>query len=432
MSTVAFRPFETYVSGIVELATRAARDGLGDRSVVAELNGQAGHALRTSVGLQARRDAGTFFTGTDLADRLIDLAQLSGHISDPACGAGDLLLAAARQLPVSDSLDATLEAWSSCLSGRDVNPAFLELTRARLVLLALSRGALPSGHSIDMSTVFTDIRVGDTLASHRKLDVDGVLLNPPYGTMPAPVGWPYGSGLVSRAAVFVSHAVRRVPIGTNIACILPDVLRSGSRYAKWRNGLASDAEVVGLEAAGRFDLSADVDVFLLVLRRSDEGSSWPTSAVVGRTLGQDFNVRVGAVVPHRDEAMGPRVRYLDARALPPLAERELLRWRRFAGTTFVPPFVVVRRTSRPRLSPGPRLIVNVVEGDGPIAVENHLLVLTPHRGGAAACKRLARYLTSEQVTAQLDATAARRHLTVGDLRGLPAPSADRGTRRRRT
>ena len=66
------------------------------------LNGGAAAAFRDAVPLGDRRAAGAFFTGRGLADHLVGskaVAQTHKYAADPACGAGDLLLAAARRLP---------------------------------------------------------------------------------------------------------------------------------------------------------------------------------------------------------------------------------------------------------------------------------------------------------------------------------------------
>jgi hypothetical protein len=208
-----------------------------------------------------------------------------------------------------------------------------------------------------------------------------------------------------------------------MACILPDVLRSGSRYERWREGIAASADVISIEPMGRFDGDTDVDVFILVLARRDQppGRAWPSEPGAPHRIEHDWDVHVGSVVPHRHPERGPLVRYLHAAALPPLAVAEQRETRRFDGRVFDPPFVVVRRTSRPRTSPGPRLIANVIHGRGPVAVENHLLVLKPRVGGVLACRRLIEHLTGAAISASLNHSAARRHLTVGDLRRLPAP-----------
>lgn len=60
---------------------------------------------------------------------------------DVACGAGDLLIAIANLLPVEQDLGNTLTKWGQQLAGFDIEPGFIQATKARLVLTALARGA---------------------------------------------------------------------------------------------------------------------------------------------------------------------------------------------------------------------------------------------------------------------------------------------------
>lgn len=424
VTSSVLQQFGAYVAQVEALASDGARRGLGGRSVDAELNGQAGQALRAAVAVQSLREAGTFFTGHALADRLVG-EDAQPPFLDPACGAGDLLLAAAQTLPMAGTLADTIAAWSGQLHGWDIHHEFVRLARARLTLLALARGATPGS---DIAGAFANVRVSDTLASYSPIVGVTVLLNPPFGTMPAPVGWRWGGGQVARAGVFVAHVIQRMQAEGRLLAILPDVLRSGSRYERWRDGIAEMTVITRVQPAGRFDALTDVDVFVLAAQRraTSESSGWPPAPVSdprasGRTVESLFDVTVGPVVPHRHPDVGPSIRYLHAKALPPHTRTELALTRGFKGRTHEPPFVVVRRTSRPSQSARPRLIANVITGEGPVAVENHLLVLCPRRGGESACQALVTHLRAKATTDRLDATAARRHLTVGDLRNLPAP-----------
>jgi hypothetical protein len=110
----------------------------------AHLDREAGRRLRGTIRVEELRELGAFFTGESLADRLMSLVpQDRRRYVDWACGCGDLLLAASKRLPVETSLEATLTRWNRQLFGIDVVPAFVRATRARLVLAAMSRGAVP-------------------------------------------------------------------------------------------------------------------------------------------------------------------------------------------------------------------------------------------------------------------------------------------------
>ena len=96
---------------------------------------------------------------------------------------------------------------------------------------------------------------------------------------------------------------------------------------------------------------------------------------------------------------------------PPPHER-----RAFDGTVFTPPFVVVKRTSRPAQRPRARAVA--VEGVQSVAVENHLIVLRPESGGLDECERLVRVLESEAVSEWLDHRLGGRHLSTLALEEL--------------
>jgi hypothetical protein len=132
-----------------------------------------------------------------------------------------------------------------------------------------------------------------------------------------------------------------------------------------------------------------------------------------------FEVRVGTVVPHRDPDEGEKLAYLKAHELPvndsyvPGALR-----RGHSGRRFQPPFVAVRRTSRPGQPQG-RVQSTLITGPEPVIVENHLLVLLPHDGTLESCTRLMAELAASQTTAWLDHRLRCRHLTTTALREVP-------------
>lgn len=58
---------------------------------------------------------------------------------DPACGVGDLLLAAAGRLPLAPTAAETLALRGNRLAGCDLAPVFVRAAKARLALLAMRR-----------------------------------------------------------------------------------------------------------------------------------------------------------------------------------------------------------------------------------------------------------------------------------------------------
>ncbi len=218
--------------------------------------------------------------------------------------------------------------------------------------------------------------------------------------------------------------VTRSEPGTRIVAILPDVLRSGSRYEKWRSLFQQRIDLTKIEVVGQFDRHADVDVFIAVgvIRKTTKvngKANWiPYEKGHGRTISGKFDVSVGAVVSYRDPHRGPWYPFIHARGIPAWeVVSSISHHRRFMGRTFEPPFVVVRRTSRP--GDKNRAVGTIISGRSSIAVENHLLVLQPRDVSLAACHKLLCLLRESATSERLDRRIRCRHLTVSSLRELP-------------
>ena len=427
--------FDEYVSFLEGLAIRVLERGPNAddyRHIVAALDGQPGANLRRVVPLVERRAIGAFFTGSPLRERLAGektsgyIAQ-TGMVLDPACGAGDLLLASARHLPVSHDLRLMLREWGHRLHGYDLNPQFVRAARARLVLCAATvpgvRFRMIDAPPLHQS--FPNVRVGDGLAFLRAIpDQACVLLNPPYCLSQVPADCTWSEGTASQAAVFVDTCVTHAPAGTRLLAILPDVLRTGSRYAKWRSRIEAKGTVKSVDVYGRFDSSTDVDVFGLNLEVGAPTVAtptrwWPRPRSEKRKVQDEFDISVGSVVPHRHPKVGPWRPFLTPRTLPPwgIYRASAARKRRYLGTTYPPPFVAVRRTSAP--SDRNRAVGTIVTGDEPVAVENHLLVVRPRTELLADCSMILGVLSQPRTNAWLNERIRCRHLTVAALKDLP-------------
>ncbi len=388
----------------------------------AHLDGRASRELRAAVDITALREIGAFFTGEALADAVVQRAMTScndARFLDPSCGCGDLLLAAARRMEVERGLDDTLTAWGARLSGTDLVPEFVETTRERLLLLALLRGAKPGKSRPDLNRLLPDISIGDgrgVLPAPSGV----VLLNPPYGQVPAPAGTAWASGLVTEAALWIADLADAMTAGMRIVAVLPDVLRSGARYARWRMAVGEQLTVGAVETVGQFDALTDVDVFVLEGQKGVTGGEWCTAAAhCGQVLDDVARVSVGPVVDRRDGQVGDLVPYVTTRDLPQAGGFAPTDLRRFGKRLFQPPFVVLRRTSRPTVGE-PRLRPVIIRGRDPVAVENHLIVVEPAGGASwAACERLVEVLAAESTTEWLNARIRLRHLTVTAVREIP-------------
>lgn len=405
--------------------------------VQSALNGQAAEQLRALVPRGVRRAEGAFFTGSAVRERFEQLLEDSPSFWDPACGAGDLLLAAAGKLPLASSMADTLRHWGASLHGGDLQPSFVQTARIRLFLLAAARHK-ERGDNIDIdvhagTNLLKGVKVANAYAQFEKRrSYSGtVLLNPPFGSVQAPPGCSWSSGSVSQAALMALMAASKLAIGQQFVAILPDVLRSGSRYARWRSSLEAILDLNHIDIYGQFDDYTDIDVFLLSghrRRRSVAGSRasslwWPHRSATS-TVGDNFNVSVGTVVDNRDPHSGPSVPFLIARDLgDAMRIEEPDRSRRFSGRLFMPPFVAVRRTSRPGLRAGgsARAAGTLVTGSQEIAVDNHIIAAEPRDGSIKKCSQLIDVLNSNETSVWLDSRIRCRHLTVGVIRSIPWP-----------
>lgn len=403
----------------------------------AVLGAQSAEALRELVHLDYRRKVGAFFTTGQLRDRITEVvANLPGRtIVDPTCGAGDLLIAAADRLPVLSSLADTLAIWETQLFGLDLHSEFVEAARIRLTLKAvqcIQQAGLEV--SFDLPDNYVPFAESITKADFR-MQLQGsrasdiVVLNPPYTRMRAPADCSWAGGGTSTAAVFFLEALDLLSSGGHIVAILPDSLRSGSLFAKWRARVEAQTDVLLVQRLGIFDQYADIDVFLLVARVGKSIESvgpaawWDFGSLVpsgSATLGELFEVRVGAVVDNRDPIEGEEYPFLVARDLPSGGTMNTPnRRRKFLGRVFTPPFVVLRRTSRPSPPGIARANGVIVTGRQQVAVDNHLLVASPHSGGMEQCRSLLKVLADPRISLVLDERISCRHLTVGAVKELP-------------
>jgi hypothetical protein len=343
------------------------------------------------------------------------------------------LIAATDRLSVQPDLRVTLRAWAKVLRGYDIHENFVEATRLRIVLAALARGSRARGAAPeDLTQLLTGIRVTDGLLADFA-DVDVILMNPPYGSRPAPTDCSWASGLVSDAAVFTDQLLRAIQPRTKIVGILPDVLRTGTRYRKWRREIEQRVNIAALNIVGIFDSWADVDVFTIhgdtraVRDEQASSTNWWEAHTAGSRLNNLFDVHVGAVVPHRDPDLGPWRKYLHARTISNLKKFNVTEApsRRFERRTFRPPFVVIRRTSRP--DDRQRAVGTIIVGDHQVAVENHLIVVSPHSRTLRDCEELIQVLRRDATTEWLNERIRCRHLTVGAVADIPWPETDGAT-----
>jgi hypothetical protein len=128
-------------------------------------------------------------------------------------------------------------------------------------------------------------------------------------------------------------------------------------------------------------------------------------------------------VPHRHQRKGPWHPFACAKSVPAWALGYVpTSNRRFKGTTFAPPFVVVRRTSSP--SDKQRAVGAIVLGEETVAVENHLIVLTPKDGRIETCVELLALLSRRETSDHLNREIRCRHLTTSSVMAIPWKQPD--------
>ena len=421
-----FRQFITQVEALA-LKVGPSKGVRTAPDVRAALNGEVAKVCRTTVSLCDRRKHGIFFTSESLARRVTRKFLLDFNddslIVDPACGTGDLLIACANKMPFARTLRETLHMWSKHLSGFDVFPEFIKATKARLILLAKLKTNRLDSQIKNIDRYFPLIRVQDFLKDTSGVEkASHIILNPPYNIISVSGRYQWANKKVSAASIFMDICISAASANTKIRAILPDVLRAGSSYGKWRKHIASTAKKINLSIYGRFDEWTDVDVFVLRLQKAAYTKqqmtyNWGSTSEAENTLGHSFDVHVGPVVPHRDRQEGPCLAYLHARTAGAWSEiSRVPETRKYSGNAFTPPFVVVRRTSRPG---DKRAIGTIVKGKRKVAIENHLLVLLPKKKTLGECRAILRILKSKATDEWLNQRIRCRHLTVEALKTLP-------------
>lgn len=428
------RDYATSLQHLVEERFHAAADQPASLQLWdAALDGGPRKLIQSRLSSEVAKSQGIFLTPSRLSTEMasaISFGTRHLRIVDPACGAGDLLLACASNLPLMSTAEETLSGWGLVLAGLDLHEELVGITRLRLALLAIRRhGYRSSIRSSRLASHLPKIKTGNGLNEDATISpADYVLMNPPYATTLAPADCDWAAGSVNSAAVFAWRSLGMMKPRSRLVALLPEVLRCGPRYSRWREVVGEMARIEEVCPCGLFDSEVDVEVFRLLAQVGESNKAkgvrgWAAPLSVGdrQRLSDAFRVTVGPVVPHRHKEEGPSVAYIRAPQVPVgEAVTEFAERRAFSGRVVSPPFVVVRRTSRPEARPRAR--TSVILGSEPVAVENHLIVLEPLDGREESCRALLEYLSSQQVTKWLNERSRCHHLTATLLRAVPLPT----------
>ncbi|MDG3817246.1 hypothetical protein L5B88_09595 [Pseudomonas aeruginosa] len=390
------------------------------------MNGHATDFIYNTLSLSDRRRHGVFFSGSSWAKKILagqDLTQWQRFI-DPSVGVGDLLLEVCSSLPLQKTATETIDQWGNILIAVDLRKSFLDIAWMRIQALAFHRHAAEKGQSnkIVFKELPESFLVGDALEIELKLNSnDCIIMNPPYQRIQAPENSFTGKGKRSAAALHLEYIVRQAPPGVGIFALIPDVLRSGSSYTKFRRELKKLIQVNSFEPFGAFGPQADIDVAILVAAskaqekdHTELESEKPHSLCVENF----FSVSVGPVVPHRTPTDGKLYGYLTAKNA--VVGEEIKAPSVFANYNCRVergPFVIVRRTSSP--SDRKRARSTLFSSREEVLVENHLLILKPKDKKISTCRLLLKVLEDNRTNEWLNHCIRCRHLTVGAIKRLP-------------
>jgi type I restriction-modification system DNA methylase subunit len=376
------------------------------------VNGLAAEELRNLVDLEKRREFGAFFTNSDLADKILSNSKIQFGIEpivyDPAVGAGNLLISVHKQI--------SEKAISFSFWGTDLHQEFIDATTKRLLITDLLAKQKISSVSIKIADGLKDNDFYKQ-ATH-------IVTNPPFNLIDCDEKVVWGKGKLSAAALFIHSVIRFTKPGTQIIAILPDVLRSGSRYEKWRAMVDENCNIQDITMHGQFDKFADIDVFSLILTKKENpkktinGHIWTKKNKSKHVIADLFAVSVGNVVDNRDRKDGNLRPFIVSRGLPGWETvSKVPRERLFNGRSVKCPFVVIKRTSR--MGDQHRAVATIINIADEVFVDNHLIVLQPKSKKLKDCKLLISKLKSIETDNWINEQIRCRHLTVKIIARLP-------------
>ncbi|HIF9381342.1 TPA: hypothetical protein ACX6RR_001145 [Photobacterium damselae] len=384
--------------------------------------------LRDSLSIDEMREAGSFFTGGKLTEftvsnlNKIKPLTFDSVVIDPTCGAGNLLLGCSRNLGIEVTLSKTLEKWGKVLWGFDIHDAFVEATKLRLIIEALHRG-VQRDCSLEVALeLLPNIVCRDALKvnADELKDVTHAIMNPPFTICPSPRVDYWKKGKLNSAGIIFDKYLRLLSNDCAISAILPDVLRSGSRYISFREFVEQNM-AASCVIWGRFNKKTNVDVFLLYGTSSKSNNieiTWYRKLGDYIKLSDEFDVCTGPLVAYRDPEEGSTYPYFHSKnsnAWTTVTEAN--EYRKFSGKVLTPPLVIIKRTSSPSdIYRASATLINLKEN---VAIENHMIVISPKSGKLKDCRSLMKILRSDSTNDFLNDRARMRHLTVKAIKEIP-------------
>ena len=387
------------------------------------VDGFAADELRRLVKLKTRRENGTFFTESVLGKKVLSLLRpdfnKDSTVYDPTCGASNLLISVADYVRKENNI----QNFECRLLGSDIHIEFVEASRIRLQMNQLIYGTDRKNRKIFEKNI---IQADGLLPNKFYQRATHIIVNPPFNLLTSNNQLTWAKGKVSAAALFVDKIIQYSNAGASILAILPDVLRSGTRYEKWRELVDQSCIVEKVKLLGQFDKHADVDVFALKLTKRTEittisgtNTKWQSNNNNnGKTLSDLFDICVGPVVDNRDPHEGNSLKYIVSRGLVGWSETsDVNLTRRYQGKSFASPFVVIKRTSR--MGDTHRAEAAVINTPNSVYIDNHLIILKPKSGKIADCRKAVNFLKDKKTDDWLNKEIRCRHLTVKIVSKIP-------------
>jgi hypothetical protein len=387
------------------------------------VDGFAADELRRLVNIEVRRENGTFFTNSELGKKILSLLKPNFNkgsiVYDPACGASNLLISVADFVRTENKISN----FENSLLGTDIHEEFVEASRLRLQMNQL----IYNVDSLNKEKIETNIIKADGLLPNQFYQsATHIIVNPPFNLIPSNNQVTWAKGKVCAAAVFIDKIIQHSKPGVSIIAILPDVLRSGSRYDKWRTLVEQTCIIEKVKLLGQFDEYADVDVFAIKISKRQKivklnaiNKKWQSdNTIYKKTISDLFDICVGPVVDNRDPHNGVSRKYIISRGLQGWKETiDVNLNRKHEGKSFISPFIVIKRTSR--ASDIHRAVATIINISEPIYVDNHLIILKPKSGKITDCRKVLKLLKEKKTDNWINAQIRCRHLTVKVVSKIP-------------
>ena len=255
------------------------------------------------VGDKLRTERALYFTPPRLADRVIDNLVEHGaslttqHWHDPACGGAAFLVPIAQRMAAAlanagFSSSQQLEHIESHLSGNDVDPALLELSR-EFLRMALSDLLTAAGRDLELQLYRGD---GLTSSAIEALKPGVLACNPPYRKLKAAEVERYRKahgdvvdGQPNIYGLFINRTLQLSKQGGLIGLLTPTSFLSGQSFSKLRTKLLTHAETLHVDMLSDrkfIDVEQETAITVLRTRAPSKVVEWHTRVNVLKPDGE--------------------------------------------------------------------------------------------------------------------------------------------------